>query len=163
MLDLRRQRSKIPGVGRLTARRNGEQRPPVESVLKGDDAAFLAAKAIVGIFTRQLERRLIGLGPGVTEEDPVGESGINKHFGQPQDRLIRIPVAGMPELARLLGEGLHQTRMRMPQRVHGDAAGKIDILFALLIPQPRPGAPHRNKRRWRVDRHHPFIKVVTRN
>ena len=163
MLDLRRQRGKIPGVGRLTACRNGEQRPPVEGVLEGDNAAFLAAKAIVGIFTRQLERRLIGLGPGVTEEDPVGEGGIDKHFGQTQDWLIGIAIAGMPELASLIGEGLHQTRMRMPQRVHGDASGKIDILFALLIPQPRPGAPHRNKSRWRVDRHHPFIKVVTRN
>ncbi|CDA00238.1 uncharacterized protein BN745_01573 [Klebsiella variicola CAG:634] len=163
MLDLRRQRGKIPGVGRLTACRDGEQRPPVESVLKGDDAAFLTAKAIVGIFTRQLERRLIGLSAGVTEEDPVGEGGIDKHFGQTQDRLIGVAVAGMPEFAGLVSQGLHQTRMGVPQRVHGDAAGKIDILFALLIPQPRPGAPHRNKRRWRVDRHHPFIKVVTRN
>ena len=42
----------------------------------------------------------------------------------------------MPELAGLVGQGLHQTRMGMPQRVHGDTAGKIDILFALLIPQP---------------------------
>ena len=163
MLDLRRQRGKIPGVGRLTARRNGEQRPPVEGVLESDDAAFLTAKAIVGIFTRQLERRLIGLSAGVTEEDPVGEGGIDKHFGQTQDRLIGVAVAGMPEFAGLVSQGLHQTRMGVPQRVHGDAAGKIDILFALLIPQPRPGAPHRNKRRWRVDRHHPFIKVVTRN
>ena len=163
MLDLWRQRGEIPGIGRLTARRDGEQRPPVESVLESDDAAFLTAKAIVGIFTRQLERRLIGLGPGVTEEDPVGEGGIDKHFGQTQDRLIGVAVAGMPEFAGLVSQGLHQTRMGVPQRVHGDAAGKIDILFALLIPQPRPGAPHRNKRRWRVDRHHPFIKVVTRN
>ena len=163
MLDLWRQRGKIPGVGRLTARRNGEQRPPVEGVLESDDAAFLTAKAIVGIFTRQLERRLIGLSAGVTEEDPVGEGGIDKHFGQTQDRLIGVAVAGMPEFAGLVSQGLHQTRMGVPQRVHGDAAGKIDILFALLIPQPRPGAPHRNKRRWRVDRHHPFIKVVTRN
>ena len=163
MLDLWRQRGKIPGVGRLTARRNGEQRPPVEGVLESDDAAFLTAKAVVGIFTRQLERRLIGLSAGVTEEDPVGEGGIDKHFGQTQDRLIGVAVAGMPEFAGLVSQGLHQTRMGVPQRVHGDAAGKIDILFALLIPQPRPGAPHRNKRRWRVDRHHPFIKVVTRN
>ena len=163
MLDLRRQRGEIPGIGRLTARRDGEQRPPVESVLKGDDATFLAAKAIVGIFTRQLERCLIGLGAGITEEDPVGEGSIDKHFGQTQDRLIGVAVAGMPEFAGLVNQGLHQTRMGVPQRVHGDAAGKIDILFALLIPQPRPGAPHRNKRRWRVDRHHPFIKVVTRN
>ncbi|SSK86718.1 Uncharacterised protein [Klebsiella pneumoniae] len=163
MLDLRRQRGEIPGIGRLTARRDGEQRPPVEGVLESDDAAFFTAKAVVGIFTRQLERRLIGLSAGVTEEDPVGEGGIDKHFGQTQDRLIGVAVAGMPEFAGLVGQSLHQTRMGMPQRVHGDAAGKIDILFALLIPQPRPGAPHRNKRRWRVDRHHPFIKVVTRN
>ncbi len=108
----------------------------MESVLKGDDATFLAPKAIVGIFTRQLERCLIGLGAGVTEEDPVGEGSIDKHFGQTQDRLIGVAVAGMPELAGLVGQGLHQTRMGMPQRVHGDAAGKIDILFALLIPQP---------------------------
>lgn len=142
MLDLRRQRGEIPGIGRLTARRDGEQRPPVESVLKGDDATFLAAKAIVGML-RASRRCLIGLGAGITEEDPVGEGSIDKHFGQTQDRLIGVAVAGMPELAGLVGQGLHQTRMGMPQRVHGDAAGKIDILFALLIhsrdPAPRTG------------------------
>ncbi len=101
--------------------------------------------AIVGIFTRQLERCLIGLGAGVTEEDPVGEGSIDKHFGQTRDRLIGVAVAWYARTCRPGRSGLApDADGHAPQRVHGDAAGKIDILFGpadptAVDPAPRTG------------------------
>ena len=60
-------------------------------------------------------------------------------------------------------ERLTQRRVRMPQRVHRNPTGKVDILFTLLIPQARAFPTNRNKSRRSVNRHHPFIEIFTRN
>ena len=100
--------------------------------------AILGGLALVAWGGWRLQRRRLPDLRGIRHPHPHALPGRLLASALPLSEMcIRDrPVAGMPELARLLGEGLHQTRMRMPQRVHGDAAGKIDILFALLIPQP---------------------------
>ncbi len=123
----------------------------------------MRAKAIVRRFTRQLQRRLVGFGAGVAEEDAVGEGGVDQLLRQPQDRLVGVAVAGMPQARRLFGQRLLQRRVRMTQCVNRNAAGKVDILFAVLIPEGRARCAYRYKVRWRIDRHHPLIEIVTRN
>ena len=41
----------------------GKQRAAVECILEGDNFAFVRARLIVGIFTRQFQRRFIGFRP----------------------------------------------------------------------------------------------------
>ncbi|VDZ67362.1 Uncharacterised protein [Klebsiella aerogenes] len=97
MLDLRRQRRKILRIGRLATCRYGEQRASVEGVFERDNAAFVAAVMIVGVFTRQFQRRFVGFGAGVTKENAVGKGGVDKLFGKAQRRFVGIAVTGMPE------------------------------------------------------------------
>ena len=161
-MDIRRQRGKILGVGRLSPGADGKQRPPMEGIFEGDDAALLRAIAVVGIFARQLQRRLVGFSAGVTEENPVGKGGVDKPFRQPQRRLVSVAIAGMPELTRLFAQGAAKSRMGMTQRVNGDTASKVDLLFPLLIPQAGTLTTNRNNRSRRIHRQHPLIDTLTR-
>ncbi len=107
----------------------------MEGIFEGDDAAFLVAKVVVGIFTRQLQRRFIRFGSGVTEEHFFGEGGVDQFFRQAQRGFVGVAVAGMPELRRLVVQRLTQRWMRVTQGVNRNPPGKVDVLFTLLIPQ----------------------------
>ena len=161
--DIRRQRCEILRVSRLAARADGKERAPVEGIFKRHDTALVGTKLVVGIFARQLQRRFVGFRPRVTEKDFFGKRRVDQFFGQAQRRLVGKAVAGMPELRRLVIERLTQRRVGMPQRVHRNPTGKVDILFTLLIPQARAFPTNRNKSRRSVNRHHPFIEIFTRN
>ncbi|MNJ82351.1 hypothetical protein D3C77_816920 [compost metagenome] len=56
------------------------------------------------MFSRQLQRGLVGFCAGVTEKYFVGKGGINQLFGQAQHRLVGITVAQMPKLACLFDQ-----------------------------------------------------------
>ena len=161
--DIRRQRCEILRVGRLATRADGKERASVEGIFKRHDTALVGTKLIVRIFARQLQRRFVGFRPRVTEKDFFGKRRVDQFFGQAQRRLVGKAVAGMPKLRRLVIERLTQRRVRMPQRVHRNPTGKVDILFTLLIPQARAFPTNRNKSRRSVNRHHPFIEIFTRN
>lgn len=133
------------GVFGLPAHRHGEQRAAVERVIEGDDFGFVRAVAGDGVMTRQFERRFVGLCAGVGEEHPVGEGGVDQFARQAQRRFISEDIAGMPQSLALTLERLDQRRMAVPQRRHRDAAGKIDVLFSLLIPDSAALAAHRHK------------------
>ena len=135
----------------------------MESIFKGYDAALMRAEFIVRIFARQLQRRFVRFRAGVTEKDFFCESGVDQLLRQTQRRFVGITVAGMPEFRRLIIQRLPQRRVCMPQRIHRNPTRKVDILFALLIPQARAFPTYRNKSRRSVYRHHPFIKIFTRN
>ncbi len=94
----------------------------MESVLEGDDFAFFAAGLIVGIFSRQFQRRFIGFRPGVTEEHLIGKGRLHQRFRQLQHRFIGIAVADMPEVIKLRFQRRNQRRMGVPERVNGNTA-----------------------------------------
>ncbi|MNE49031.1 hypothetical protein D3C80_1435260 [compost metagenome] len=107
----------------------------MEGVFERHNSAFLRAKMIVSVFTCQLERRFVGFGTGVTEKDFFGKGRVDQFFSQAQRRFVGIAVAGMPELRGLIVQRLTQRRMRMPEGIHRNPTGKVDILFTLLVPQ----------------------------
>lgn len=163
MADLRRQRREILRIRRLAASGDGKQRAAVERVFKSHNAAFLRAVVVMGIFAGELQRRLVGFRAGVTEENAIGEGGVNQTFGEAQHRLVGIPVTGMPDFRRLGLQRFAQFRVCVPERIYRDAAREIDILFAFLIPERGTLSPHRNKRGRSINGDHPLIKVLAGN
>jgi hypothetical protein len=130
----------------------------VKRVIESDDFSFVRAVAGDGVMARQFERRLVGLSAGVGEEHPIGEGSVDQFACQAQRRLIGEDVAGMPQGFALAFERLDQRRMAVPQRRHRDAAGKIDVLFSLLIPDPAALAAHRHKLGRRINRQDHLVK-----
>ena len=57
----------------LAARRDRRQGAAVERALEGEDAIALAMAVDVMTPPRHLDRRLVGLGPGIREEHEIGE------------------------------------------------------------------------------------------
>lgn len=101
----------------------------------------------MGIFPRQLKGRLVRFSAGVAEEHLVGKGGLHQGFRQLQHRFVGIAIADMPQFRQLTLQDLSQRRVGMAEGVHCDAAGHIDILFPLLVPDAGARRPHRNKRR----------------
>src|SRR5436309_564587 len=48
----------------------------------------------------------------------------------------------MPQLARLLAQGLNQMRMRVSKRIHRHAGAEIEIAVAVLVEEVRALAAH---------------------
>ncbi len=160
--DIRRFRPEAVGVFRLAADGNGKQRAPVKRVVEGDDFTFERAVALAGVVARQLESGLVRFRAGVGEEDAIGEGGVDKLAGKAQRRLVGKDVAQMPQGFALGFQRLDQRRMTVAQRRDGDAAGEVDILFALLIPDAAALAFDRHKLRRCINRQNDVIERFPR-
>ena len=60
-------------------------------------------------------------------------------------------------------ERLHHRRMAVAERGDGDAAREVDVHPAVLVPDARAFAAHRNERRRRVARDHPLVEHRARH
>ncbi len=83
------------------------------------------------IAPRGLDRALAGLGAGIAEEHLVGEGHRDEPLRQPLLPFDAIEVRRVPQLAGLLGQRRDEARVRMPERVDGDAGGEIEIPVAV--------------------------------
>ncbi len=68
----------------------------MKCILKRHDATFMRTDTIMCHLARQLQRRFVRLRPGVTEEHPVSEGGIDQLLRQPQDRFVGVAITGVP-------------------------------------------------------------------
>src|SRR5690606_27748668 len=161
MLDAFDLRPEAIGILWLPTHRDGEQRAPVEAVHCRDDLVFLGAKDVMGITTRQFERRLVGLGARVAEERALSKGRIHQLFRQAQRRLVGEDIGDVPQLTGLLGERLHQCRMGMAQDVHSDTASQVNQLSPALIPYSRTLAAHRNKGSWSESGNDDLVEIGT--
>ncbi|MNE44195.1 hypothetical protein D3C80_1384120 [compost metagenome] len=98
----------------LPTHRDGEQRAPMESVIKRDNFGFIRTVAGNGVMTRQFEGRFVSLCAGVGKKYPVGKGGVDQLGGQPQRRLVSKNVAGMPQGFALLFQRFDQSRVTVP-------------------------------------------------
>ncbi len=64
-----------------------------------------------------------------------------------------VEIGDVPQLLRLLGERGDEMRMRMSQRVDGDAGGKIEIALAVGRDEPYAFAPLEGEVNAREGRH----------
>ena len=111
----------------------------METAAEGDDDAAIRRPALRGgPTTDQLDRRFIGFGAGVAQENTRGEArGHDQFLGQAQRRFAVEHVAGVPQLAGLFGQRRDQIGVVMAQPAHGDAGGKIDVLLTVAVPDLR--------------------------
>src|SRR5690554_540152 len=159
MHDPARHRPETLGVLGLTTHTYGEESASVEGLAKRHDTLLVLTEVIKSPAPCQLQCRLVGLATRGAEVDLVGKGALYQCLGQLECRLIGIDVGKMPQRTALLGKCLGQYRVAMTQGVHRNAAGKIDIFAAFLIPQSTTFATHRYDLLGRVVRYHVPIEI----
>ena len=102
---------------------------------------------------RRLDRAFDRLGARIAEEHHVGEGRIRQPLGEAFLSGNAEDVRHVPELARLLGQGGDQRRVRVAERVGGDPGDAIEIGAALGIIKPGALAVRNRERCAVVDRH----------
>lgn len=123
-------------IFRLPARSDGCQRPAMECALEGNDPVALGRAVYIMIATRGLDRAFQRLGARIREEHLVCKGCVHKPLAQATLAGNLVEVGHMPQTCRLLGERGNQMRMAVAQRVHGDAAGEVEIALAAVRHQP---------------------------
>jgi hypothetical protein len=146
---------------RLTADAHGEERAAMKRLRERDDFEFIRAVALERDAARQLQRGFVRFGARVGEERAVGERQIFQTPGETQHRLVGVAIADVPQLAALLVQHFQQFGMRMTERGDGDAAGEVDIVAALRIPDARAETAIRHEGRGRKHRHHDFVEGLS--
>ena len=97
--------------------------------------------------TRELDCALVCLGTRVGEEslpDPVRAMGehVRDALGKFATMLDVEVVAHVQELVRLLGDGLGDARVAVPDAHDADAREEVEILVSLVVDEPLPGSRH---------------------
>ena len=69
----------------------------------------------------------------------------------------------MPKFLALFCEGLDKFGVCMPQCIHGDAPGQIDVLSTGLVKEAGPLATHRDDLDRGIVRHHVVVKGGSSN
>jgi hypothetical protein len=116
----------------LSCRRERGERAPVERVLRRDDlVAFLTL--FVEVFARELDGALVRLRARVGEENAVGAAVGYEGLREPGLRPDIIKVGGVYEPCALFLHGRGETRVRVPQHVHGDPREKVDVRLAFGV------------------------------
>ena len=105
----------------LSAGRERRERAAVEGALEGDDAIALGLAVHRLELARGLDRAFHRLGAGIAEEHVVREA----LRAQPIGKLLLLghaeQVGHVDRLVRLRGDRIRDLRMRMAERVDGDA------------------------------------------
>jgi len=108
----------LPGGG------DGGQRPAMKRVQGGQN---LETPLIVPELAGQFEQALVGLDATIAKEAFARANQADQRLRQPALRFVVVEVRAVDNFARLLGQRLRDGRMRMAQRVDGDAAAQIEI------------------------------------
>ena len=114
----------------------GAHGPPVEGVLERQDPGAAATAVPAG----DLEGGLVGLGPGVGQED-LGLVRWQARKGQGDECLGEADLGGggeevrdVAEGAELVAHGLNDRGVGVAQAVDGDAREEIGVLLAVGVP-----------------------------
>ena len=85
-------------------------------------------------FARQLDGRFVGLEAGVAEKHIGHARQLNQLGRQPLGVGHMKVIAGVNDLVQLVLQGGHQLGVVVAQRVHGNAGQRIQIFFAIDVP-----------------------------
>ena len=145
------QGSKIRFYLLLTGGTDASECPAVEGVGEGDD--FVTSGGSTE-FPGQLVESLVGFGPAVAEEDLTTQTDkFDDQFGKFSLGPREVEIGGVHQRCRLLGDSLCELWMGVPQRANRDARSEIEVLLALLVPEPSPLSPRQCKVKPPVGRH----------
>ena len=122
----------------LSAGRERRERAAMEGALEGDDAVAVGL-AVHGVeLARGLDRAFHRLGARIGEEHVIREALLAQAVGELLLLGHAEQVGDMDRLVRLRGDRGGDLRVRVTERVDGNAGGKIEI--ALAIGGGEPGA-----------------------
>ena len=117
------------------------QRAAVEGTLECDDAIALGLAARRLVFARHLDRAFHRLGAGIAEECVVGKACLAQPFCGALALRNLVEIGDVPDFSGLLLQRGDELRVRVPQRIDGDARAKIEIALAVGRDQPYAFAP----------------------
>ena len=112
---------------------DGVHGAPVEGVEGGDDLVG-AVLVQLAVAAGDFERAFHGLGAAVAEKHPVHTGVFNQQRGDVQLGQRVELVGGLDEGSGLLRDGVHHDGGAVAQVVHGPAGHKVDVLFAVGVP-----------------------------
>jgi len=95
----------------------------------------------------ELDGTLVGLRPGVAEEDGIEPARAGEKARQPGHRLVVVGGAAIDQSLGLRLEGLEHDGMAVAEAVDGPALDEIQVLAPLAVAEPRAGALHHDDRR----------------
>ena len=144
-------RAEALDIGRIAGRVDGGVAAPVEGALEADDVDPLGLAVGPVMLARHLQGALHRLGPGVGEEDHVGEGGLAQAPGQPLLAGNAEDVGDVPELLGLVLQGGDEPRVGVAEARGGDAGQAVEIGLALGGVEPRPAPALEGQRRARID------------
>jgi len=110
----------------------------MEGLFHGDNAIPVGLPLLFKVPPGQLDGRLIGFGPAITEKNPIGEAVSDQSGSQFHLRLSIIQVGNVNQRVGLGAEDFGDSRVGMSQAAHGDSGYKIEILPAFGIPETIP-------------------------
>jgi hypothetical protein len=122
--------------------RQGERahRAPVKTAFERDHPAPAGRRE-----TRELDGGFDRLGAAVAEEDARHPGEVREALGEKALRRVEEEVRDVEELIRLLTERLHEARMAVAERVHGDAGEKVPVDLPVRVDELRALAGERVK------------------
>ena len=147
-LEARHERRERGLLGLVGGRGQRPHRAPVKAALQHDEVAAPAAPA------RQLERAFDRLGSRVAEKDAPAERAVREVLRKPNAGLGVVEVPDVHQAPRLLADRLHEPRVAVPELHDRDAGQEVEVLIALVVPEPRALAAHELDRVAGVGRHH---------
>ena len=108
----------------------------MERAFEGERAVALGMAVNRLAPARHLDRRLVGLGARIGEENKVGEGRVDEAPGKALAFGVLIEVRNMPQLRALIRQRFDEMRMGVADRGHGDAGAEIEIALAVRRNEP---------------------------
>ena len=113
----------------------------MKGVVCGKDLV-LTSELLQTVTSNQLDRRLVCLGAAVAEENPLGKRMVAKLTRQLRLRQDVVQIRNVQQLFRLLPNRPDDSRMAVTQIVYRDSSQKVEVLFAIGIPDPGAFSPN---------------------
>ncbi len=121
---------------------HGSERAAVEGAGEGDD--LVAPAGLLAVFAGEFEQTFVRLRAAVAEEAFAGDLHALLDENARQFGLLvdAVPVRDMNQRVRLLGHRFHDGGRAVAERAHGHAAGEVEILLPVAVPDIRAFATH---------------------
>ena len=100
---------------------------------EADEAALLQASDAVAGQARQLDRTFDGFGAAVREKHAIQARELDEFLGEPSLVLVAVEVRNVDQFGGLVTNRLHDSRVRVAERVDAQAGDEVEVLLPLEV------------------------------